>query len=73
MSEYPKVIDVDGIKITAASADDEAFWRQSTPVEPVLPVAEAMPETAPEAEPLVAPSVEPVKAPKPKKDKRDAS
>jgi len=37
MDDYPKVIEVDGIKITAISAEDEANWRKkpSNPLDDV--------------------------------------
>ncbi len=69
MSEYPKVIEVDGIKITATDAEDEARWLAAPPppasgaADPVLvpeplpdePPAEAPSEVSPEAEEIVEP------------------
>ena len=77
MDEYPKVIDVDGLKITATSAEDEARWREKTPNplndvtiemdnpaynEPVAP-----PEPEPPAATMDGPVEMPMTAPKKKR------
>ncbi len=53
MSEYPKVIDVDGAKFTVQSEADEALWRGQAPapVEPE-PVPDLVPEPLTEPEPV---------------------
>ncbi len=53
MSEYPKVIDVDGLKYTVADAADEAKWRGQapTPVEPAS-IPDLVPEPLTEPEPV---------------------
>lgn len=63
MIEYPKVIVVDGINITARDADDEARWRTKPEPPPVVtpePVAELVPD---------APVASAPKKPKAKKPK----
>ena len=51
--EYPKVIEVDGLKVTATDAADEARWR-ATPPKP-----EAVPDPVPAPAAAVVDVVEP--------------
>lgn len=54
MAEYPKVIEVGGIKVTATDETHEAWWRQNTAAPApaaVDPVAEAEPEAEAPAKP----------------------
>lgn len=49
MAEYPKVIEVGGIKVTATDETNEAWWRQNTADVPVPAPAEPVAEPEPEA------------------------
>ena len=54
--DYPKVIVVDGVTITARDTDDEARWR--APVAPPNVPAESVPEPVTAVDPLADVSVE---------------
>lgn len=71
MAEYPKVIEVGGIKVTATDETNEAWWRQNTAdvPAPAEPVAEPEPE-APATPQRTAPKKKVVAKKAPKKPKK---
>lgn len=50
MADYPKVIEVGGIKVTATDETHEAWWRQNTADVPAAAPAEPVAESASEPE-----------------------